>query len=280
MRTRGWIALDIDGTITAEQDVIPASVVSYLKTLTEEEWRIAIATGRSVTFASKPLQVFPFPFLLIAQNGSVAVEMPHREVCLKRYLPSATILALESHTTEAGLDYVIYNGFEAGDLCYWRPSRFSSQDRAYLQSLQARQKESWHAVSDYASVIQSGFPMAKCFGSKSAIDALASRLARAGLFHATSIRDPFHETYHILLISDRQASKGATLTHAIDQLGQKGDVVIAAGDDENDMSLLLAADRRIAMSHAPASLKAVAHLIDPDVREQGIIAALQKMVAL
>jgi hydroxymethylpyrimidine pyrophosphatase-like HAD family hydrolase len=51
--------------------------------------------------------------------------------------------------------------------------------------------------------------------------------------------------------------------------------VIAAGDDENDISLLMAADTKIAMAHAPESLQQVATFIAPPTKDQGIIKALQ-----
>jgi hypothetical protein len=51
--------------------------------------------------------------------------------------------------------------------------------------------------------------------------------------------------------------------------------VIAAGDDENDISLLNAADTKIAMSHAPEALQQVADFIAPPTKDCGIIKALQ-----
>ena len=40
-----WIALDIDGTLTAERDAIPEEVVHFLTELAGE-WRFLFVTGR------------------------------------------------------------------------------------------------------------------------------------------------------------------------------------------------------------------------------------------
>ena len=54
--------------------------------------------------------------------------------------------------------------------------------------------------------------------------------------------------------------------------------MIAAGDDENDISLLEAADVKIAMSHAPEKLQEIAQFIAPPTRDLGIITALQMVL--
>jgi hydroxymethylpyrimidine pyrophosphatase-like HAD family hydrolase len=59
----------------------------------------------------------------------------------------------------------------------------------------------------------------------------------------------------------------------------RGDLVVAGGDDENDLSLLQAADVKIAMPHAPEILRKIADFMAPPVEEQGIIHALKIVIA-
>jgi hydroxymethylpyrimidine pyrophosphatase-like HAD family hydrolase len=58
----------------------------------------------------------------------------------------------------------------------------------------------------------------------------------------------------------------------------RGEKVITAGDDENDMSLFQVADIKIAMSHAPERLKEKADLIAPPTQDCGIIHALEMVL--
>ena len=106
------------------------------------------------------------------------------------------------------------------------------------------------------------------------MDLIAGRLKALGSFEVAKIRDPFEAGTYILLVTDSKASKGLSLSRVL-QLKGRGATVIAAGDDENDISLLNVADIKIAMAHAPESLQQVATFIAPPTEELGIIHALQ-----
>lgn len=276
MTQKGWIALDIDGTITLDKYSVPQPVTDYLRSLSQSGWKIAMATGRSFAFASQALSKFDFPFVFLPQNGSIALDMPRAKILFKKYIMPAAIRAVEEAYEGIDTDFVIYAGYEKGDFCYWRPQRLSADDFIYAKDLKTRQQEEWQAVDSYASV-KDGFPLIKCFGPAPRMEKVAKRLHATGLFQVAKIRDPFHESYLILLVTDRSASKGLSLEEVF-RLKGRGPQVIAAGDDENDISLFQVADIKIAMSHAPESLQNEADLIAPPTQDHGIIHALQMVL--
>ena len=67
---KGTIALDIDGTITRDDHLIPDEVVFYLESLFNERWQIILVTGRTLSFALSSIQKLQFPYLLGLQNGA------------------------------------------------------------------------------------------------------------------------------------------------------------------------------------------------------------------
>lgn len=275
MKFKGWIALDIDGTITLDKYSVPLEVRSYLSSLAKEGWRIALATGRPFAFAQMALSEFDFPYVFLAQNGSIAIEMPNRKVIFKKYILPNEIPLFERSYSGVDSDFLIYAGYEKGDFCYWRPNRFCQDDLQYLNDLQKRQKESWRSIDEFDSTHLDPFPLVKCFGSKERMQLISSRLNQTGKFQVTLIKDPHSETnYHLLLVTDKTASKGASLTDIFELKG-RGERVIAAGDDENDISLLQVADTKIAMAHAPETVQQIATFIAPPTKENGIIQALQ-----
>ncbi len=271
MKKKGWIALDIDGTITLDKYSVPDPVVDYLRRLTSEGWSLAMATGRPLAFGSMALSKFDFPYTFLAQNGSAALEMPTRQLLFKKYIDPNQIPLLEEAYHAIGSDFLIYAGYEKGDFCYWRPHRFSSGEMTYLSDLQKRQKEKWVALDRFEQL--DPFPLVKCFGPAAEMALVASRLQATGQFQVAKIRDPFVEGCFILLVTDMQASKGASLIELF-RLKGRGPIVIAAGDDENDITLLEAADIKIAMAHAPETLQKVATFIAPPTKDLGIIHAL------
>jgi hypothetical protein len=272
MESKGWIALDIDGTITLDKYSVPRPVTDFLRHLQSDGWNIAMATGRPFAFASMALSEFDFPYVFLPQNGSVALEMPNKKLLFKKYISAQMIPLVEKAYEGIDSDFIVYAGYEKGDFCYWRRERFSSEDLHYLEDLQKRQKEKWQPVEKFDAL--DDFPLIKCFGHETRMDKVADHLRATGKFHVTKIRDPFEEGYFLLLVTDQKASKGSSLKEVF-QLKGRGERVIAAGDDENDISLLQAADIKIAMAHAPESLQRVATFIAPPTRDHGIIKALQ-----
>lgn len=268
----GWIALDIDGTITEDKYCVPDSVIDLLKQAHESGWKLLFATGRAFVFAFPALSKFSFPFVLLAQNGSIALDMPSKEVLFRKYLSPSVIPALEEAFDGLNTDFLVYSGFEKNDRCYFRPSRFCSQDLAYVEEIMARENEIWYPREDFS--FDFSFPLVKCFGRIEVMKKIASRLKSTDLFQISLIRDPFHKYNYMLLITDSRASKGASLQEVLSIKG-RGSLVVAAGDDENDISLFQVANVKIAMPHAPESLRKMADFIAPPVSEQGIIQALK-----
>ncbi len=273
MKTKGWIALDIDGTITLDKYSVPQPVTDLLRRLQGDGWNIAMATGRPFAFASMALSAFDFPYTFLPQNGSVVLEMPGKQLLFKRYISTSSIPLVEKAYEGIDTDFLIYAGYEKGDFCYWRPHRFAPDELRYLKDLRKRQKEEWRTV-DHFSELRDDFPLIKCFGRHAQMDRVAERLRDTGAFQVAKIRDPFEEGIYLLLVTDAKASKGASLQEVFQRRG-RGARVIAAGDDENDLSLLEVADVKIAMAHAPPSLQRVATFIAPPTQDLGIIQALQ-----
>lgn len=269
---KGWIALDIDGTITQDKYSVPAPVAELLKDAHNDGWKLAFATGRAFVFASPALSNFDFPFVLLAQNGSIAIDMPSKEILFRKYLHSSLLTHLEGAVEDLNTDFLVYSGFENKDRCYYRPSRFSKDDQAYLEEIRKRENETWYPVQEFP--LDFHIPLVKYFGPFDVMTKISSRLKSLGFFQVSLIRDPFHEHYYVLLVTDKQASKGASLRELLALKGREG-IVVAAGDDENDISLLQAADVKIAMPHAPESLRKIADFVAPPVAELGIIQALK-----
>jgi HAD superfamily hydrolase (TIGR01484 family) len=270
----GWIALDIDGTITLDKLSVPEPVIAFLREKVNEGWRIAMATGRPLTYAFFALEKFDFPYLILPQNGTLAMEMPSKKILFKHYIPKSALSEIELAYEGILGDFVVYGGYEIKDRIYWRPHRLDEEQKAYAAKVAENQREKSVAVESYQDIPQASVPLVKCFGTKTEMQRIAKRLSEKSLFNVTQIRDPHTENFEMLLVTDRLASKGQSLEEAVKMIGERG-TVIAAGDDENDASLLKVADIKIAMAHAPDSLQSLAHFIAPPTSECGIIHALQ-----
>lgn len=276
---RGTIALDIDGTIAPSSGVLPPRVVAYLTSLAESGWRLVFITGRSITSASKTLKAFPFLYYLAGQNGSVIIEMPTGRVLLKKYLDRSIFNEMEAICHDEPTDFVVYSGIENQDHSFYRPRFFSNELLDYLERRRTTFEEVWHELESYDHLPMDEFPAVKCFGLPKSLAGVADKIEKRLGLHVPLIRDPFGEGYYVALATHSQINKGQALTDLISTMGERG-VVIAAGDDYNDVPMFKAADIRIVMSTAPKDLLKLGDIIAPSASEEGIIIGLEQALQL
>jgi hypothetical protein len=74
------------------------------------------------------------------------------------------------------------------------------------------------------------------------------------------------------------ASKGAALRYLAAHLGVPLEQVIAVGDQENDLEMLMAAGLGVAMPQAPAAVREAAHRVAPTPDDGGLVALLREVL--
>jgi Cof subfamily protein (haloacid dehalogenase superfamily) len=266
----GWIALDIDGTVTMDHLRVPDPVIHYLKTLQEKGWKIGFFTGRSFSLALQILSNFEFPLFLSPQNGASLFEMPAKKMIFQRYLTKDSLVYLQEKSEHLNCAMLVYSSEDMR--CYWKSSSMNLQQvqifldqfhQQHLFPLEDMQAES--------------FPLVQFFGSVEPLKKLQLCLRLEGKMQSSLIRHPFVADAYLLLVTDREVNKGSALRELLKREGKAGQV-IAAGNDENDLSLLQEADVKIVMADAPQHVRKCADLIAPSALECGILQALKKII--
>ncbi|HAV15158.1 MAG TPA: hypothetical protein DCX25_02420 [Candidatus Pacebacteria bacterium] len=80
----------------------------------------------------------------------------------------------------------------------------------------------------------------------------------------------------VLQISHHSATKQQAINHLITWLKVKPDQIVAVGDGENDLPMIIAAGMGVAMGNAADGLKSVADYIAPSVDEDGVAHVIEK----
>jgi hydroxymethylpyrimidine pyrophosphatase-like HAD family hydrolase len=210
----------------------------------------------------------------LAQNGTIAMQMPGKKTLFSQYFPKSRLRQIECAYEGIVGDFIVYSGYENSDMIYWRPKRCSPEQAQYIQNLGLLYGEKPVGVDSFDEIPQPNISLVKCFGTRIEMQKVEKNLQKIAPFNTTLIRDPHTEDCYLFLITDLLASKGQSLKRALALFGDPK-TVIAAGDDENDKSLLEVADIKIAMAHAPQSLTSMAHIIAPPTSEFGIVTALE-----
>jgi Cof subfamily protein (haloacid dehalogenase superfamily) len=268
------ICLDIDGTITEDKFSVPEKTTKYLQDLSERGYPIFFETGRSFSFAMRSIEAFDFPHFISPQNGSVILQMPEKKLLFKKYLDRSHLNVIEDAFSDYPSDFIIYSGYEKDDICFYRKKNFSNKQLDYIASVQDREHASWTPVDNFSDGMFSSFPLIKGFGPLKEMEHLRDDLNSSSHFQVSINKDPFVEDCYLLLITHKEVSKGSALLALKDKLGVKR--VIAAGDDDNDKSMLLKADTKIVIDTASQELKDLADIIAARPNEYGIINALNE----
>lgn len=276
---QGILALDIDGTLIHGMERIPSSVLHYLTNLHRHGWNIIFITGRTYTFAYDLLKDIRFPYLLSLQNGAATVEMPERNLIRKKYLSVDLIPLMEKIFSAEGTGPIVYGGLEVDDVCYYREDHLSPQILAYLKRRQGPFLEAWENLSCFDELPFKHFPSLKCFGSADLCLRIADKIKRLADVEVTVINDPFDSNYFLAQVTHPEANKGNALNEYVQLIGNHLPV-IAAGDDNNDLSMLEIAKIKIVMKGAPDTLLKIADVVAPSSQVRGIIPGLKRAIGL
>jgi Cof subfamily protein (haloacid dehalogenase superfamily) len=274
---KGLIALDIDGTLTSCLHTLSPKVIQCLQKLAEQNWIISLVTGRCYSFSLSILQYLNFPYYIALQNGALILQMPEKKMLLKQCLDSSIIPNMCRICDNEPTDFVLYTGPDNEDRCYYRPDFFDEELRGYLERRIKDFNESWYSVEDWSEVPSKEFTSFKCFGSIESLRRISLEIEKEILLQTPIIRDPYSKDFFLMQATHPNAHKGKAVESLKDSLNIQGPI-IAAGDDFNDYSMLLVADVRIAMAHAPEDLKNIADIVTLPLEEDGIVRALENAI--
>lgn len=277
MSIKGIFASDIDNTLTDKRHLIPDEVVNYLVNLHNDGWQIVFLTGRTFSFAMMSMEKFDIPFILGVQNGAEVIHMPHAEIVYQGFIQKKLLARLEEIFADYNTGYLVYSGFEAGDYCFYNPDEFSNDMLDYFKKLQSLSSSAWSAIESIEEIDIDATPLVKCFGKRPELEEICARVEKDGLMNASVITDSVDPKKGILLITAKEVDKGKTLKRLCNEKGWKCPIV-AAGDDENDLSLLQLADVSICVSGGSKKLEKHADIVAPPSREFGIIKAMDQVL--
>lgn len=271
---KGWICLDIDGTITDDILTIPNEILLYLEKLHHENWQLVFVTGRTFSLAYKPLFPLRANYYLIPQNGASCFEMPQKKMLFKKYLPIEVFYDLEKLIKGEGHDFVLFTGYDQGESVFYRPDFLNSETLHYIETKLKGLSGNWKAVNSFHGLQVEALPYGKIYGLRQSLQKLAPILNKIPSIKVHLVQDSVNPYFSILQIMRKDVDKGKAVLEIMNKTALPNPI-ISAGNDNNDETLLQIADVKIAMSGSPRCLLDQATIIAPPVEKMGIISALE-----
>lgn len=257
-----YVVADVDGTLILEGSTATPGVAAAVADATAAGLRVGFATGRLPAGLRDLHDQLQVPGPHIVHNGAQIREAgaPIHTWSIDRPVAAALV------------DWCVARGLYA---------EFYLGDEFVVTERQPAAQIFWdlisgdpHGIVDDVDFRSSDVNKATVVAYQGrGVDDLLAGLRGLGLVAETSTSPVFPRDQFINITSP-QADKGRAVRWAAGYLGIGMDGVVAVGDGLNDLSMLAVAGTAIAMGQAPAVVREAAHLIVPEVADDGVAHAL------
>ncbi|MBQ6959460.1 MAG: HAD family phosphatase [Clostridia bacterium] len=259
------IATDIDGTLLNAQGVITERSLRAIRAAQEKGITVAIATGRFPENAFLLLEDYGLRMPIIGVNGARIVDENLREISCHPMAPEA-VQGTINVLMNAGSDFFVFGDHAICTATAQRKhhSELSQGDR--MRKLGFRY---YHGKEEVKDIVRQ-HAVYKFF----VCDNVPLPIVRKELASVPGI-DLTQSWFNNIEIMPAGIDKGQGVRDLAASLGLSMDQVMTLGDQDNDIPILKAAGRGIAMGNASEETKAAARFVTASYAEEGFAKALE-----
>ena len=260
------VVVDIDGTILSQNCGISQNLKNHIKKLIEKDIKVVIATGRMHCSAKQIAKELGTDTPIISYQGGLIIDSKNQLMCAKYFdknLARDVIQKLREENIHINI--------------YIDDNLIAENESKYLKDYADGKFIEYEIVESLDNVDFKN--LNKILGidyDTNKIDSLVKRLSD---FYKESLYI-VKSTPYFCEVSHPEATKGNGIRFLAQQWGIKQEEIMAIGDQDNDIEMLLAAGVRVAMGNATENLKQVANYITKTVDEDGVVHAIQEFIGI
>ena len=259
------IAIDIDGTLLNEENLLAQETIDAVKEARQQGIKVVLCSGRPLTGVKpylKKLGISGENEYAITIKGAQAQDADSH-IIEKFSLDYDDYLALEKLSHELNTNFQV----ETKDYIYATNRDLSPYTVAesYLVNMPIRVREPQEVTKDVEIV------KAMLIADPDIIDNAIKNIPDSLLDHLSMVRS---EPVFIELMNQK-ASKGQALSKLASNLNLTAENVMAIGDQGNDLTMVSYAGTGVAMGNGVDELKAVADKVTKTNKENGVAYAIR-----
>ena len=263
------LVLDVDGTLLNDAKEITKRTLSALLKIQQMGVRVVLASGRpsyGLMKVAKTLELGNYGGFILSYNGCQIINAQNGEILFERRINPEMLPYLEKKARKNGFALFTYHD----NLILTNNSDDEHVlDEAELNDLVVIEEEEFSTAIDFAPC--------KCMlvsDDEAALVALEEHWKK----RLSGVLDVFRSEPFFLEVVPCSVDKANTLGALLEHLGVKREEVMAIGDGTCDVAMLQLAGMGVAMGQAPDSVKACANYITASNEEDGVAAAVEKMI--
>lgn len=266
MSEYGFLALDIDGTLTNSKKEITPEVHAEIRRLQEAGIPVALVSGRPVLgmkHVADELDFSDYNCYILAFNGGKVIDCKTNKVVFSQTIP----LPLAKEVCAAAKDYdVAVVTYKGEYIISSDPDNQYTRIESYVTRIPVRGVESMEEEVDFE-------PDKFLFvGEPSYLESILHEMQK----RFEGRLNIFRSEPYFMEIVPLGIDKAKSLDRLLDRLGLTSEQLVACGDGFNDVSMVNFAGMGVAMANACAETKAVANYIAPSNDEDGVADAIRK----
>ena len=259
--------LDIDGTLTNDEKVIPAKTKEVLIKAQQQGAVLVLASGRTTSglmALAEELDMKEHHGLLVSYNGSKVVDCETMEVLFDETMSVEEVKAVLHHLKKFDVQPMIdHDDYMFLNDAYGYMAQYEVRGGNFLAC----------EIRDMETFID--FPVNKILicGQPEYLQA-----------HSEEIKEPFEDTLNGMFTAPfyfeftaKGIDKAKAIKDVLESRGYQKEDMIAFGDSHNDISMLSYAGTSVAMGNAVEEVKELADMVTLSNNEDGIAIALQQL---
>lgn len=270
---------DLDGTLLDNEPRLTPERAQRLNALIDRGLYFTIASARSVHIARVLVDGLRIKLPIIEYNGAFITDFSSGEKLIENYLKEDVVSNLMALASEHKLEPMIFCRRQDKDLLL-PPRNCNASQRKHLEFLRRHNDPRLQHQYDYSDWRPDTNVLVTFSESAEAIQRFLAEVpenvSRACDIHRHE--DPYCSGTELLVVQDKDSTKGAATRKLASLLGRTMDDVVAFGDQVNDIALLKESAWGVAVFNAAAELKQVADEICETNTEGGVVLWLERSI--
>lgn len=273
------IALDLDGTLLNDEKKIPQLNLDFISDAIVAGYEIVIATGRRYYSAKELTSKIPNGLTILANNGNIIRNSIDDKIIFNKFISKDDLMKVLKLGKELSLHPIVHvDYYEDGIDMLVESVFFEKEACSYFTATENRYKiMSIEELFEQERVLALVYP-----GKKSKLvdfyKQLNNRFPKAYNSH---ILEKIQIAEAMLEIMNPWGSKWKSLVEYADTKGIKADEIIAVGDDNNDLEMIINSGLGISMKNGSSLMLEAADLVtERDNNESGVAYELRKILGL
>jgi 5-amino-6-(5-phospho-D-ribitylamino)uracil phosphatase len=268
---------DLDGTLIRDDLTLSDVARRELCTLLGEGVLITVASARSVTSIRAILGDIPFTLPIIEFNGAFLSDYRTGRHEVMNAIPKPLAREALEALKAGGCEPYLSSFDGTRDLVFYREIANEGM-AAYIAERIAFKDERLRRVDDLAAAIDGTTVCLTVIDRGERLDAIRSALAAdfGDRLVLTSYDYRYFPGWKFFTVHDRRATKDQAIASLRSAAGLGATELVVFGDDVNDLGMLRAADRPIAMANAKPEVKALAREIIGSNNEDSVVRRIRQ----